>query len=79
MTSDLFTLRVECYSDHRGEEIPRRFNIGQRDIKVIEVIDRWLAPTHRYFKVKGNDEGIYILRHDETRNLWELTMYEMHR
>jgi hypothetical protein len=29
------------------------------------VLDRWLGPDHRYFKVRTAD-GIYILRHDAT-------------
>jgi len=48
-------LRVECYSGHRGEETPRRFYLGNRHIEVAEVIDRWLGPDHRYFKVRGDD------------------------
>ena len=41
-----------------------------------EVIDRWLAPTHRYFKVLGDDGGTYILRHDMNDNRWEMTLFE---
>ena len=61
---------------YQGEESPRRFHIGTRTIEVIEVIDRWLSPEHRYFKVLGNDEGIYILRYDTLANRWELTLYD---
>ena len=34
-------VQVECYSGHRGEETPRRFQIGGRRVEVVEVIDRW--------------------------------------
>ena len=30
MTSESFRVRVECYAGYRGEETPRRFEIGQR-------------------------------------------------
>ena len=76
MSKDLLSVRVECYAGYRGEETPRRFNIGSRNIEVTEVIDQWLAPDHRYFKVKGDDDGIYILRHDVASDRWELTLYD---
>ena len=49
-----------------------RFRLGDRPIEVDEVIDRWLAPDHRYFEVRAK-EGIYILRNDVTSSAWELT------
>jgi len=76
MTRDSLSLQVECYAGYRGEETPRRFSIGTRSIEVLDVIDQWLEPDHRYFKVRGNDDGIYILRHDVASNRWELTLYD---
>ena len=76
MSRDSFSIRVECDADYRGEEMPRRFSIGTRNIEVLDVIDQWLAPDHRYFKVKGDDDGIYILRHDVAANRWELILYD---
>jgi len=47
---------VECHAGYRGEETPVRFRLGQRLLHVDEVRDRWLAPEHRYFKVRvGGD------------------------
>jgi len=65
-------IRVECHAGYRGEEEPRAFWLGERRLEVIELVDRWLAPEHRYFKVKASDGDFYILRHDELRRLWEL-------
>lgn len=76
MNEDAGTLRVECYSGYRGEEIPRCFFLGERGIQVAEVIDRWLDPEHRYFKVRGDDGGVYILRHDVSGRDWEMTLYD---
>lgn len=76
MTQGHLTLRVECYAGHRGEETPRRFHLKSRTIEVVDVIDQWIAPTHRYFKVRGDDDGVYILRHNEDDNSWELTLFE---
>jgi hypothetical protein len=69
------SIRVECYAGHRGEETPRRFFVGERPVEVIEVLDRWLGPEHRYFKVRGDDGDVYILRYDAATNQWELTMF----
>jgi hypothetical protein len=71
-----FDIRVDCYAGYIGEEIPRRFFIKDRRIEIIEIIDRWLAPDYRYFKVRGDDGSRYIIRHDTENGHWELTMFE---
>ena len=68
-------IKVECYAGYRDEETPVRFYLGERCIEVNEVIDRWLDPEHRYFKLKGDDNGIYILRHSTQQDIWELTLF----
>lgn len=70
------TLQVTCYSGHRADEHPQRFTFGGREIAVEEILDRWLDPAHRYFKLRGSDGGIYILRHDQAADEWELTLYD---
>lgn len=68
-------VRVECYAGYRGEETPRRFFHLDRRIEVLHVEDRWLAPSHRYFKLRTLD-GTYILRHDTGDDRWDLTLYQ---
>ena len=67
------SVRVECYAGYRGEETPRRFSFGERQVEVDEVVDRWLTPDHRYFKVRGDDGDVYVLRHDAVSGRWEMT------
>ncbi len=67
-------VKVECYAGHRGEETPRRFDLGGRRVEVAEVVDRWYGPDHRYFKVLGGDGATYILRHDEPQDRWEMVV-----
>lgn len=69
-------IRVECYSGYRGEETPRRFWLDERRIHIREVVDRWLDPDHRYFKVTGDDGATYILRHDPKTFRWDLVFYQ---
>jgi hypothetical protein len=78
-TKDSPFLRVECYAGHRADSEPRRLHIGKREVLVIEIIDRWLDPRHRYFKLRGDDGGIYLLRQDTIENRWEMTMYDSGR
>lgn len=68
-------IQVDCYAGYRGEETPRRIRMATYKIDVKEVLDRWLAPDHRYFKVIGDDEATYIIRHDTVKWEWELVFY----
>ena len=72
----VFEISVECYAGYRGEETPRRFELGDRSVLVEKVLDQWLAPDHRYFKVQGDDGAIYIIRHDVESWHWELTFFK---
>jgi hypothetical protein len=63
---------VECYAGHRGDEKPRMLLLDERKIFVEEILDTWLGPDHRYFKLKGDDGGVYIIRQDTTSGTWEL-------
>lgn len=69
-------VRVKCSSDQRGEEVPGVFLVGDRRIEVVEVLDWWPGRDHRYFKVRGSDGGLYILRHDTPSGEWEITLFE---
>ena len=70
------SIRVECYAGYRAEETPVRFYLGKRCIEVSEVLDRWLDPSHHYFKLRGDDKGIYILRHSISEQRWEMIMFD---
>ena len=65
-------VRVECH----GQGVPQRFFIGQRAITVTDTLDRWLDPEHSYFKLRGSDGGIYILRHEVRDRHWELILFD---
>jgi hypothetical protein len=69
-------VKVLCHAGHRGEETPRRLGLDGREVELVEVLDCWLGPDHRYFKMGGDDGATYLLRHDTARDLWELTMYQ---
>lgn len=72
-------VKVECYAGHRGEQTPRRLAFDGRSVELVEILDCWLGPDHRYFKMATDDGAIYILRHDTAHDRWELTMYRAAR
>ncbi len=76
MTESVLEIRVGCYAGYRGEEEPRRLWFGDRAVEAVEILDRWLAPDHRYFKIRGDDGYIYIIRNDTQTDRWELTMLD---
>jgi len=59
------------------EATKHRDGSGSREpeIEIAEVVDRWLAPDHRYFKVRDVDGDFYILRNDVASERWELTFF----
>lgn len=68
----MMKVRVECYAGYRGEQEPRAFWFGERRLEVTAILDRWLAPNHRYFKVAASDGDTWVLRHDEASGDWTL-------
>jgi hypothetical protein len=58
---------------------PKRLRLDGRSVEIIENIDRWPGSGYCYFKVRGDDDSLYILRLDATRDLWELTMFRSSR
>lgn len=76
--TDLFPMEIQvsCYAGYKGEQTPQSITIGNRRVDVTEILDMWLAPDHRYFKFKGSDDGLYIIRHDSNQQLWQLTLFQ---
>jgi hypothetical protein len=71
----MIPINVDCYAGYRGEETPRRIQFKTHTVGVKAVLDRWLSPDHRYFKLEGDDGHLYIIRHDPHQGQWELTFY----
>ncbi len=70
-------VQVECYSAYKAEERPVRFRIEGHDYHVQEVVDQWYGPHHAWYKVRGNDGHLYILKRDMSRpeGSWELVSF----
>ena len=71
-------LKVECYSGYKAEERPVRFtplrpNAPTREVK--EVLDQWYGVGYQCFKVRADDNHIYVLKHSEGDDLWTLESF----
>jgi hypothetical protein len=69
-------VRVECAEGDRGEPVPTRLFIGEREVGLAELLDRWPGSDHTYLKMRAEGGATFILRHDLVRGIWEMTMYE---
>jgi len=69
-------VKVVCYDGYRAEETRPRFYLGERCIEVTAVLDRWLDPAQRYFRLRGDDDGIYILRCSIDDDCWQMTLFD---
>jgi hypothetical protein len=72
--SAIMRVWVETYLGHGEIEMPRRFRLDGREIAASDNLDQWYGRDYRYFKVRGDDGNLYILRLDEIRAEWELIM-----
>lgn len=68
---------VKCYSGYRADETPRSIQFDTLEVAVKEIQDQWIGPDHRYFKILGEDEAVYIIRQDTVSLDWELTYFRV--
>ena len=69
-------IEVESEAGESGIETPRRIRLDGRVVEIVDTIDRWPGRDYYYFKVKGDDGNLYILRRDDARHAWQLTMFQ---
>ena len=70
---------VACYAGSRADECPRRFSHHGQTVEIAEILDRWYeggvdprTPIVDYFKVRGDDDTTYLLRHTRKADAWYL-------
>ena len=66
------TVTVESYAGSKAEEYPLRFHIEEKKIEISEIVDRWITPGCRYFKVLADNGNVYVLEYDENNDSWRL-------
>ena len=73
-------LQVVCYSGRKEDERPIRFQLGDHEYFVEEVVDQWYGPDDTFFKVRTSDDNVYVLRrHSSTpEGEWSLESFRDH-
>ena len=71
------TVRVECSSNEGTAGTPVRFWLRERSWLVEEILDKWYGQTDTFYKVRANDQNMYILRHSGSSNKqdWSLEAF----
>ena len=69
------SIKVECYAGYRADERPLRFELGDRVLEIESIEDRWYSQEARYFRVRAADGNVYVLKHDEREDVWELDAF----
>lgn len=65
-------IKVIEYSGYKVNERPVRFQVGDKELEVDEILDRWYGQEHDYFKVRASDNRIYILRWHRSLDFWSI-------
>ena len=68
-------IQVQCYAARKADERPIRFQLGDRDFMVEEVLDQWYGPDDEFFKVRADDGNLYILRPQRLEDKWLLESF----
>lgn len=67
---------VECYCGYKANERPLSFWLDDKKFTVKELLDQWYGIDYTYFKVKADDDDIYILKYDEHKDEWSLQFFK---
>jgi hypothetical protein len=68
-------IQVDSHRRPDGSREPRRIQLDGREVGVAEILDEWPGAGHHYFKVRGEDANLYILRFDARRSAWALILF----
>jgi hypothetical protein len=63
-------------SGYKLNERPIAFNLIDRRYEVMDIVDRWYGEGTSYFKVRADDDNIYLLKYDGWEDCWELVFYQ---
>jgi len=47
---------------------------GSAVVEVVAILERWRTPKHSFFRVRGADGGVFVLRRAEPEGGWEMRL-----
>lgn len=65
-------INVETYSGYKADEYPKKFWLGEKQLEIMDIEDRWYSPESSYFKVFADDGKTYILKQNLKDSSWEI-------
>ena len=68
-------MQVQCYAGAKADERPIRFQLDGHEYLVEEIVDQWYGPENTYFKLRADDQNLYILRHRPATDTWSLESF----
>ena len=71
-------LKVIAYSGYKANERPLRLILGDKDLEIRRVIDRWVGEDHDYFKCLADDGKVYLLKWHRIHDQWHLVSTRSH-
>jgi hypothetical protein len=63
-------VQVQCYAGRKADERPVRFRMGERDYMVEEIVEQWYGPDDTFYKVRADDQSLYLLRFHPSTGTW---------
>lgn len=64
--------KVKCLAGFRANERPLSFFVGEAEVEVRTIVESWREPDYLYFKIEAKDGVVYILRHHERGDYWQV-------
>ncbi len=65
-------IAIETYSGYKADEYPKRMVIGNKQLEIVDIEDRWYGPDYAYFKVFADDGKRYILKRNLSDFHWSI-------
>lgn len=69
-------IKVQCYSGYKLNERPLAFTLNGREYRVENILDQWYGEDYIYFKLWADDQNIYLLKYQETVDVWTLEAFQ---
>ena len=69
-------VKVEFGHKLQTRERPIAFQAFGRRYGVKKIVDQWFGVGETYFKVEADDNNIYLLKHEEGQDCWDLIFYQ---
>ena len=68
-------VEVQTYGGYKADERPTGFLLNGRRYRVEEICDQWLGPDSSYFKVRADDQNLYIFEYRVALDEWTLASF----